>query len=172
MNQAHLTDRIPDVVHGAAEWTVAEQAHFADCPACRREWRLVSMVATAAPPAPAVDVAEVATRVLTRLRGDVPVIALDSRHRWRRAAIGLAAAASLALTLGLWHPWEGRPELAVAPTRQPTMLPELDRLFESELEVVLASIEPEPIDPLGSVPRIGDLSDTELEVLLEQVEGS
>lgn len=171
MTDRHLTDRIPDVVHGDGEWSEAERIHLADCADCRAEWRLVSSMATAAPIAPAIDPDAIAARVLTRLRDDVPVIPLASRRR-RGWLLGLAAAASLLLALGVWQPWQPA-EVAVAPTRAPTMFPELDQLFESELETVLASIEPETtVEPIGSVPRISDLSDTELEVLLQQVEGS
>ena len=43
--------------------------------------------------------------------------------------------------------------------------------LDAELEVVLAAIAGETADPIGDVPRIGDLTDHELEQLLEEVEG-
>ncbi len=172
MNQTHLTDRIPEVVHATEAWTSEEQAHLDSCAECRAEWRLVSMVATAAPPAPTVDVEALSATVLDRLREDRGVIALDRRRSWRGWALGLAAAASLVLALGVWRPWRAT-ETVIAATQGPALFPELEQLSESELETVLASIEPEnTVEPIGSVPRVGDLSDTELEVLLEQVEGS
>ena len=51
------------------------------------------------------------------------------------------------------------------------MLPELDGLFESELESVLGIVTTREPDPIGIVPRLDDLTDEELETLLEEVEG-
>lgn len=169
MTDHHLTERIPDVARGDAEWTAEEAAHLAGCAECAAEWRVVSAFATSVPLA--IDVDAVAEGVVARLRAAPTVVSIGSRRPWRRLMVGLAAAASVTLALVLWQPWQGSGGVAVAPTREPTMLPELDALFEAELEVILAAIEPEPVEPLGSVPRIGDLTDEELELLLAEVEG-
>ena len=106
----------------------------------------------------------------------------------RRAALSPdGSLLAVAATLGVWlhdldNP-EAAPRLlegqggAVAPgmelARDDLLLPpKLDRLLDAELEVVLAALEPEPTEVLGTVPRIGDLTDHELEQLLEEVEGS
>lgn len=170
MTNAHLTDRMPEVARGAADWTPADAEHLAACTDCAAEWQVLRSVVAGAPVV-VVDAARIATGVLERLRMDPPVVSIASRRPWHRVAIGLAAAASVALAVAVWQPWQDTPEVAVAPTREPTMLPELDALFEAELEVVLATLEPEPIEPIGAVPRIGDLTDDELEQLLEEVEG-
>lgn len=169
MSDQHLSERIPDVARGDAEWTAAEAAHLASCDDCAAEWRVVR--AFAGGPDLTIDAGRVAERVVSRLRDEEKVVSLEARRPWRRALLGLAAAASVALAVAIWRPWLGPAEVAVAPTREPTMLPELDALFEAELEVILAAIEPEPVEPIGSVPRIGDLTDDELELLLADVEG-
>lgn len=170
MTHNHLTDRMPEVARGTASWTPAEAAHLAACADCAAEWRVLRSVVGSAS-AVVVDAERIATGVLDRLRVDSSVVSIASRRPWTRVVIGLAAAASVALAVAVWQPWQDTPELAVAPTREPTMLPELDALFEAELEVVLATLEPEPIEPIGAVPRMGDLTDDELEQLLEEVEG-
>lgn len=169
MIDQHLSERIPDVARGDAQWTADEVAHLAACAECAAEWRVVRAFTASSPLA--VDVDAVAEGVVARLRAEPAVVSIGSRRPWRRAVVGLAAAASLALALAIWQPWQASRDVAVAPTREPTMLPELDALLEAELEVILAAIEPEPVEPLGSVPRIGDLTDEELELLLAEVEG-
>jgi hypothetical protein len=51
------------------------------------------------------------------------------------------------------------------------MLPELDGLLEAELEQILALVEPISAEPIGVIPRLGDLTEEELELLLLEVEG-
>jgi hypothetical protein len=90
--------------------------------------------------------------------------------------IALATAASLALALTLWGPTSpaNQPvDTAVGAEYAPTLFPELDELLDSELEVVLATMEStgERAAPIGDVPRLGDLTDDELEQLLDVVEG-
>ena len=71
----------------------------------------------------------------------------------------------------LWSGREGTtPEQAAVPVRQPTLLPELDDLLEADLEVILAMFPEEPPDA-GTQSRLGDLTDHELEQLLEDMEG-
>lgn len=167
----HLSDRMPDVARGDSAWTASEAAHLAGCAACAAEWRLVRSVASTAVEVP-VDPDRVAAGVLARLAAAGGVVPIASHRRWRRLVVGLAAAASVALAVAIWEPWAGEASpVAIEPTRERTLLPELDALLEAELEVVLAALEPDPVEPLGAVPRIGDLTDEELELLLEEVEG-
>ncbi len=169
MTDQHLSERMPGVAAGESAWSELEAAHLEACRECATEWRVVRRFAPVAEPA--IDTERLAAQVVSRLRQGGEVVSLESRRPWRRVIWGLAAAASVALAVAVWRPWIGGTEVAVAPTREPTMLPELDALFEAELEVVLATLEPKPVEPIGSVPRIGDLTDDELELLLQDVEG-
>lgn len=171
MTDTHLSDRMPEVARGDSAWAASEAAHLDRCADCAAEWLLVRTTVAAAP-APAVEADRVAARVLDRLRAERQVLPIASHRRWRRWVVGLAAAASVALAVTIWQPWTlGTAPVAIEPARERTLLPELDALLEAELEVVLAALEPEPVEPLGAVPRIGDLTDEELELLLEEVEG-
>jgi hypothetical protein len=38
-----LSDRMPSVALGRAEWTGDETRHLSDCPSCRGEWELVRL---------------------------------------------------------------------------------------------------------------------------------
>lgn len=169
MTSEHLTDRMPDVVHGRESWTFAEQSHLLACADCAAEWRVVSAVQLA-DRLPSVDTAALAVAVLDRLRNEPTVLPFKRRTPWRRGLVSLVAAASIALAFLLW-PATPATERAFVPSREPTMLPELDQLLEAELEVVLAAVTAEVADPIGTVPRLGDLTDEELETLLEEVEG-
>ncbi len=160
----HLTDRMPEVANRRARWSSAEERHLAVCADCRREWQVVTAIGSREA---AVNVDRVVAGVLAGLRETPRVVPL--RRRWRPMA--LAAAAAAVLAVGLWS--TGSVDPAVPATAEaPTWFPELDALLESELEVVLASIEPTPeYTPIGDVPRLGDLTDDELEQLLDDVEG-
>ena len=169
MTSGHLTDRMPDVRHGRDAWTESDQAHLAACVDCRTEWRVVSMVRT--PNAVgSLDPESVAAGVLSRLRHSPAVIPIARRPRWRGALIGLAAAASIAVAFLVW-PDRSQDPVAWVPSREATMLPELDALLDAELEVLLAHLAPPQDQPIGVPPRLGDLTDEELEHLLEEVEG-
>jgi len=170
MSETHLTDRIPDVASGRVAWTADEAAHLAACAECRAEWRLVSAVQDRAAPRVEVDADRLARTVLDRLRTEPVVVPLRARRRWLRPAVLLAAAASVALALVLRTP-PATDDRAVVPAREPTMLPELDELLESELEVILAMFPEEPTTAPGAQSRLGDLTDAELELLLEELDG-
>ena len=124
-----------------------------------------------ASPAPSLDLDRITAGVLHGLREQSQVVPI--RRRW--VPMALAAAASVALAVTVWWPSPGEaPETPIAAGAEyvPTLFPELDELLESELEVVLASVEPTAeVVPLGDVPRLGDLTDSELEQLLDAVEG-
>lgn len=170
MTDDHLGERMPAVARGEASWTAGEAAHLAGCAECAVEWQVVRRFVGRGV-SPRIDADAVAAAVLARLRDDSQVVPLRPRRRWMGIA-GLAAAASVALAVAVWQPWSTASEVAVVPSRERTMLPELDVLIESELEVVLAALEPQAVEPMGTVPRLGDLTDDELELLLQQVEES
>jgi len=94
MTCQELSDKMPAVARGAAEWSPAEAAHLVACAECRREWvvvgagRLVARDLT-------VNADALAAVVLRRLRTE-PEARLLPRSRW---LIGLAAAAVLAVIL-------------------------------------------------------------------------
>ena len=167
----HLTDRIPDVARGRDAWSVVDEAHLASCGDCRREWRVVAAVE---PVEAQLDLERITAGVLAGLERP-RVLAMPRRRLW---PLGLAAAAAVALavtTFGRGSPAADERAVAIGSDAAPTLFPELDRLVESELEVVLAAVTPaEPAvesSPLGDLPRLGDLTDDELEQLLDAVEG-
>ncbi len=172
-----LSDRIPAVAKGLAEWDAEEAGHLATCADCQTEWALVAPIARAAAlrPVPVMDLDRVASGVNARLGESGKVLAFPSRSRWARPLAGLAAAAAVLLSFTFLQPVlpEGG-EARGVPSRAPTAIPELDALFEAELEAVLASLTPdeseEGVLSGGGIPRLGDLTDEELELLLEPTE--
>lgn len=169
-----LSDRMPAVARGEASWDAEESAHFRDCPDCQAEWRLVAPIARAARPAPAMDLERLTRGVIREARPETQVIAITSRRRWSRGLVGLAAAAGIALAVYLPTRPQPAEEVAIVPTRAVTTIPELDALLEDELKVVLAAIteeEPAPVLAPGPLPRLGDLTEAELQQLLKTVEG-
>lgn len=171
-----LSDRMPAVAKGTEAWDPEEAEHLAWCQDCQAEWAVVAPIAlaSAAMPAPDVDFDRVASAVLARLGTSRGVMALNrfsAARRWYRPLAGLAAAAALVLAFASLRPDPIADDVAA---REPTAIPELDLLFESELELLLASLTPvaDEIELLPSgIPRLGDLTDVELELLLETVEG-
>lgn len=165
---SHLTDRMPDVLHGRDNWTDADRLHLQSCAECAGEWRVVGSVQVHA--LEAIDTDLLAQSVLHRLGEEPMALPLRSRAAWRLGLVGLAAAASVALVVMLRSPsWST--EVGSARQSEPTMLPELDALEDAELELVLAYIAPVSDESLGTIPRVGDLTDEELELLLAEVEG-
>ena len=159
-----LSDRMPAVARGHALWDAEEASHLASCADCQSEWALVAPIARRSATAPVLDLDRMVAAVVRESRRDPVVIPITSSTRRRRVVqglIGLAAAA--AVTLAVYTP---------KPTRVKTAIPELDALLEDELKVVLATIE-DPSTELtpGPLPRLGDLTEAELQQLLESVEG-
>ena len=164
----HLTDRMPDVLHGRDAWTEADHAHLGSCADCAGEWRVVRAVRI--PSVEPLDTDALAAGVLQRLRESPVVLPLMRRRGVRLGLVGLAAAASIAVALLIRHE-PPTSTTAFVPSREATMLPELDALLDAELEQVLATVSEDGDDPLGALPRLGDLTDEELETLLKEVEG-
>lgn len=168
MNCDDLRDRMPELAHGAS-WGAAERAHFESCAECQFEWRAVGEFSAADQATNEIDIDRVATTVLTRLRAEPVVLPLRQRYpvRWLIPAL---AAAGVLIALAIGQPSSIVDGDGVA-IKARTMLPELDGLLDEELEVVLAMIRPATDSAIGTVPRIGDLTDEELDLLLEEVEG-
>jgi hypothetical protein len=164
----HLTDRMPEVRHGRDAWTTSDEAHLASCAECAVEWQVVGAVNV--PAIEAVDSEVIAAAVLRRL-DEFPILVFRQRRTaWRISVIGLAAAAALATVVLVRSPSPST-DAAFVPSREATMLPELDDLLEAELEQILALVEPMSTEPIGVIPRLGDLTEEELELLLLEVEG-
>lgn len=167
-----LRERMPDVALGRASWTEAERLHLAGCADCAREWRVVAAGSVLGQQT-VVDVSAISERLLARLRDEAAAPAVR-RLPWRGAGIGiglLAAAASVAILIG------GPAIRFTAGTQKANvtsvaLLPELERLTESQLESVLSELDlPDvSVSPMR-LPRLGDLTETQLEQLLLGLEG-
>lgn len=176
MMTSHLIDRMPEVARSESEWTSCEASHLEGCEECKAEWQVVMLALRSRSALPDVDADRITRTVLGRLQADqvAPVAPTEARTRhWWRPVLGLAAAAAVVLTVTLLRSGIDEPAIATTPVREATMLPELDELLQGEMEVLLASMETDqPIEgPIGTLPRLGDLTDTEMEQLLKEVEG-
>jgi hypothetical protein len=95
-----LSDRMPDVAHGASRWTDMEERHLAECADCRAEWELVTAAsrlgATLQTPA---DPALLSTVLLERLARERQRTRFRARL-WTVAGLAAAAAVILAVWTG------------------------------------------------------------------------
>jgi anti-sigma factor RsiW len=169
INCESMTDRMPVVAHGRAEWTREEEAHLAECQACAAEWRLI---------ATARRLGDSAAGRLTPDsvgRAVVGQLTRERRHRlWRRAGVVGSLAAAALVVLLVWGTAHrgitGGTTGVVAGLQLP--LAELEGLDEGELTAVLEGMEA----PLGGgaspeAPALGDLQNSELERVLRSLEG-
>jgi hypothetical protein len=164
MNECRLlSERMPEVAQGQAEWTPTELHHLSGCADCRREWELVQAATRLGEGVPVLDPDVMSRALLSRLE----------RSRTRKARVriwtvgGLAAAAALAAVL-----WTGEPESSPRATAVTFSLPELDDLPPAELDSVLRHMdEPLASDPTMENGELGDLSNEELQSVLELWEG-
>jgi len=167
-----LSDRMPAVARGEAQWTADEASHLAACDECRLEWELVSTASGLGRGVAAeLDVHYVTERVLGRLR------AAPRIRRQRLGSIVAALAAASAVALVVWAgprypgPRFRSPEPGVDVAQM--ALPELDSLATPELEAVLQSLDA----PIGTSVEgadssgLEDLDTTELERVLDRLEG-
>lgn len=165
-----LSDRMPAVAQGQAEWTPEELGHLNGCESCRREWELVRITC------------RLGDGLLRAFDPDAATVALLQRlghrteapHRRRAWSVaGLAAAAAIAALL--WPaqpptPPRVQPGAVVAGLQIP--LPELDGLQPAELDSVLQSMdEPAAGGAQLEGPDLGDLDSEELETVLDFWEG-
>ncbi len=176
MTTSHLIDRMPEVARFESEWTREDASHLAVCEECMADWQLVLLALRRRLPLPDLDAERITKTVIARLQAHPQTSALgmeSRRPRWWRPVVGLAAAAAVMLTVTLVRSRIDEPVVATAPVHAATMLPELDELLPGEMEVLLASMETEQAsqEPIGPLPRLGDLTDVELEQLLKEVEG-
>jgi hypothetical protein len=172
---AWLSDRIPAVVLGDAEWTPQEIQHLQECRACQQEWEVVRAASRLGPrPEADIDTEALATSVLQRLRHERPAPHIR-RSTW--AMGGLAAAA--AIIMAIWA-GSGRDPAAtsrhngsLAAAQLEIPLPELESLEPAELDTVLQAMdEPNNLRDAGDGElELSDLDSDELERVLDTWEG-
>jgi hypothetical protein len=165
-----LSDRMPAVAQGQAEWTAEELHHLNGCESCRHEWELLRITRRLGDGVlPAFDADATTVALLQRLgrRKESP----RRRRAWSLA--GLAAAAAIAVLL--WPEQRATPPVVepgplVAGLQIP--LPELDGLQPAELDSVLRSMDEPATDGAAlEGPDLGDLDSEELETVLDFWEG-
>ncbi|MBX3145633.1 MAG: hypothetical protein KF785_02590 [Gemmatimonadales bacterium] len=170
-----LSERMPALAAGA-EWTAPESSHLGTCPACTSEWLVVVAVGRLGGQAPRLDPKVVASRVLERLRAEgTPVSGSVTERRQPRSrsvrwlAAGLAAAAALALAIGVGRD-DGAPNRGLSLPQAEMLLTELEGLTGAELEEIMVQLE---VDDIGSGgdPGLADLTNEELDRLLRSWEG-
>lgn len=162
-----LSDRMPDVASGSAQWTAREQDHLASCRECALEWQLVQRAgALGERIAAAVDPQAMAATVVDRLQPRSAVLPFR-RPGWWAAGL-VAAAAAIVLLLG---PFGESDPAADTAADIVWLVPELDSLETSELQLVLDSFDPAAPASVMAVPFMDDLEDQELEQVLQAWEG-
>lgn len=165
-----LSERMPAVARGAAQWTAEEQAHLDRCDECRAEWALLAATADLGLDVAAeLDTYHVTERVLGRLRAERGR-GRARRIAWAMGGVAAAAAVMLAVATGKGrHPTTVSPSVAAA--EMP--LPELDSLHTPELQAVLDGLDA----PSGSAVQgvdtaeLDDLDAQELQRVLDGLEG-
>ena len=160
-----LSERMPLVALGRERWTTEEAAHLANCPECGAEWALLRAAGELGARAPRVaERPELAAAVLRRLAETPP---LPPRRRVPRWAIGLAAAAGVAIAV-----WTGVPreQTAVLPPTD-SVAAMADQLGAAELDSLLQDDDPVAGWSMLETPGMGDLDESELEQVLRTWEG-
>jgi hypothetical protein len=164
-----LSDRMPAVALGRAEWTLDEARHLSECRSCQEEWDLVRVTSRVGEGIVlAHDTARTTEAVLRRLEH-------SGEHLRPRlwALAGLAAAAAILAAV-----WTGGRDPRPAPQAGPVVaglqirLPELESLQPAELDSVLQTMD-EPVVDGSTVddPGLGDLDSDELQRVLDSWEG-
>jgi hypothetical protein len=165
-----LSDQMPSVALGSAEWTEEDIRHLTDCESCRAEWELVqSAGGMGEGVGDGCGRAEMAHAVMLRLAA-----ARTKRRRSAWSVAGLATAAGVAALI-----WSGSgPVHPASPVKAPQVagllipLPELDSLPVAELDSVLQTMDGSGADASGlDTPDVGELNTDELETVLDYWEG-
>jgi hypothetical protein len=167
-----LSDRMPAVALGRAEWTGDETRHLSGCPSCQREWELVQLSSRLGQGVAAeLDPGSTTRAVFQRLERARQEARLR-RQSWTFAALATAAAIAAVV-------WTGRPiNRSVAPSAGSVVaaallipLPELDNLGPAELNTVLQTIDEPLVGGSTDSPGSGALDDDDLEGVLNIWEG-
>jgi len=166
-----LSERMPAVVRGTAQWTADEQAHLDGCDECRAEWALlVAAGGLGLDVAAELDGHHVTERVLGRLRAERGRVRVR-RIGWAMGGLAAAAALMLAVATGNRGPHPATVSPSVAAAEIP--LPELDSLPTPELQALLDALDA----PLGGAVQgldtgeLDDLDSHELQRVLDGLEG-
>lgn len=162
---SELSRRMPDVVRGRSEWSPMEAIHLAGCVDCAAEWRVICIGSSLhAHLTVDVDTERLAQRILARLRASGRVVSVP-RLPWRNFALGLAAAASVAIAV--WVPGRAHHgEVVTLPTRIGPLLPNLSNATDAQLDGIrLASEGTFATGVPGTVPHLGGLTADDLEQL-------
>lgn len=170
----HLSDRIPAVVRGQDAWSQEDQRHLVGCDDCQAEWQLHRLtIGLSRRVEASLDVEAVIRGVQDRLASSPPgpprrgsILRFPSL-RW---AVPLTAAALLAVTVLPRLGGGGGDQMGAGTAVVQAWLPELEALSVDELELLLDVL---PADEASSLPtpRLGDLTEQELESLLRSMEG-
>ncbi len=170
MNECNrLSDRMPVVALGRAEWSPDEANHLRSCLFCQAEWELVRLTSRLGEgKLPALDAGATSRVVLRRL--EQSRVGRLQRRAW--SFVAMAAAATLVALIWTERPVPraGAPAPLVARLQIP--LPELDSLQPAELDSVLHTMDEPLVD--GSTldaPSLGDLDAPELQSVLDYWEG-
>jgi hypothetical protein len=169
-----LSDRMPAVATGRAEWTPEEVRHLSGCQMCQQEWELMRVARRVGENAGAsFNLPAMTSSVLRRLEAEREA---GRRRRRTWSFTGLAAAAAIAAAI-----WTGGGESGMtdpAPSAQMVAtglaipLPELESLQTAELDSVLQTMdEPNASGTPVDEPGLGDLNSDELESVLDSWEG-
>ncbi len=162
-----LSNRMPDVALGRAAWAAEEQTHLDACDDCRAEWALVRGATRLGESLSARDPEALTAALLgkvARARG-----ATRTRRRaWLAAGLAAAAVAIIAVRI----PRTAPTPTGIAITSATVALPELDGLPDTELELILGSLdEPSGASPALEEPGLDDFDEHELDLVLEAWEG-
>jgi len=144
MSECHwLSDRMPQVALGTAEWSPDESQHLGTCRWCQEEWDLVVRSSRLGREVGRnLEAAFIANGLLQRLE--------RARRDRRRRGWGLAGLAAAAIAAVVWTghpvPRSAHPAPGIVAGLQ-LALPELDGLQPAELDSVLQTMdEPAPAD--------------------------
>ena len=167
-----LSDRMPAVALGRAEWTGGETGHLSGCRSCQEEWELVRLSSQLGQDIAGKLDAGLTTRAVVERLARTRQEDRLRRQSWTFAALATAAAIAAVV-------WTGRPiTQPVAPSAGPVVaaallipLPELDNLDPAELYSVLQTIDEPLVGGPTDTPGSGALDDDDLEGVLNIWEG-
>jgi anti-sigma factor RsiW len=165
-----LSERMPAVARGTAQWTTEERAHLDGCDECQAEWALLTAArGLGLDVAEALDTHHVTERVLGRLRAE-GAWARRRQVGWAMGGLAAAAALVLAVAIGRGRRPETAPPSVVAAE---IPLPELDSLQTPELQSLLDALDNPTSGTAQGVDagELDDLDSHELQRVLDGLEG-
>jgi hypothetical protein len=158
-----LSDRMPSVALGRAEWSTDEVRHLSGCRSCQEEWELVRVSSRLGQEVGAgLDAGATTSAVLQRL-GRTRQENRLRRQAWSFAAVATAAAIAAAVWIGRPNGGPPAPSTAVVAGALQIPLPELDNLEPAELNTLLQTIDEPLVGGSTDAPGPGDPNDDDLE---------